>query len=145
MTTSEVQREAIKARSLRRNKAKIPSPLKKPPAPHSIHYIISKDLGTMLAYTRHPTRDAQGLSGKAFSAIDKNEQLLDNLKITFLSHRRSDNSVLEPKDADPPQQTEIANARALATQDRFPWIMMVRLVADSEPIWDLGSHQGSLR
>ena len=102
MTTSEEQQKAIKSRSFKATNEKIPSPTKKTPSPHLIHYAVTKDLGTILAYARHPTRDTQGFSGKAYSAIDNDEQLLDMLKITFLSHRRSEHDPVEFKDADPP-------------------------------------------
>lgn len=135
MTISEEQQKAIKSRSFKSANAKIPSPTKRAPAPHLIHYAVTQDLGTILAYTRHPTRDAQGFSGKAFAAIDKDEQLLDKLKITFLTHRRSEHDPVEYKEADSPQRTNVAVAQPLIAQptttpDKFPWYMMVRLVAN---------------
>ena len=65
MTTAE-QEEAIKAHAAKGGN-KIISPSKKPPAPHKINYMITKDLRTILAYTKHPTKDAQGFSSKAYA------------------------------------------------------------------------------
>ncbi len=133
--TTPGEKKAIKSRSFKVDTIKVISP-KKVIKSHSINYFICKDLGVILAYTQHPSKDNQGFTGKALNLLDDDETKMEELKISFIADHPSKGNPQEAMPADNSATEDKTNSKDGPTTNKtgrvFTWKIMGRFVANPD-------------